>query len=300
LSTGADAYRNSKYKLNFAIADAKGFVDAITPAAEKLFRTVQVLTLYDSELTKSSLYAAFVDISKRAKPQDVFIFFYSGHGIAIQEEKKNVFYFVLPGVTVMNDPDKLKDQGMTASDVCNLIGSIAASKQMLLVDSQAGFIPRSLLRSSMQASYAILTAEVRGMNPVYNRYHAEPTYLAACCEVVDSCNSGAFLEGFAKRGAAEENALAQLQRSAGIALFSASTDDQFATEVSTLGHGIFTYALIQGLKGDAAAKDGRITVATLKSYIDDAVPILSARYHGSEQYPLARITGQDFPLGVRQ
>lgn len=34
--------------------------------------------------------------------------------------------------------------------------------------------------------------------------------------LVDACNSGAFLEGYAVRGAAEENALAQVQRSSGM------------------------------------------------------------------------------------
>lgn len=118
--------------------------------------------------------------------------------------------------------------------------------------------------------------------------------------LVDACNSGAFLEGYGLYGAAEENALAQLQRSAGIALFSASTDSQFAGEVKDLGHGLFTYALIQGLGGAAATKDGKITAASLKSYIDDAVPQLSLRYRGSEQYPLAKMSGQDFPLGVQR
>ncbi len=101
------------------------------------------------------------------------------------------------------------------------------------------------------------------------------------------------------RGAAEENALAQLQRSAGIALFSASTDQQFANEVKDPGHGLFTWALMQGLKGEAATKDGKITASSLKAYIDDAVPLLAQKYWGSEQFPLAKVSGQDFPVGLR-
>jgi hypothetical protein len=248
LAAAADGYRNGKYNLNFALADAQGFVASIKPAAQKIFSEVQVTEVYEKDLTHDKLVAALTAIQARARPQDVFIFFYAGHGIAVPEGKQNIFYFVLPGVTVMNDPEKLKAAALSSAELRDLVGSIPANKQMLLVDA---------------------------------------------------CNSGAFLSGFALRGAAEENALAQLQRSAGIAIFSASTDVQFANEVKDIGHGVFTWALMQGLDGAAATNDGKITAASLKAYIDDAVPLLSQKYRGSEQFPQALVSGQDFPIGVK-
>lgn len=248
LAAAADSYRNSKYDLNFALADARGFAAALSPVARKVFEGVDIIELYDKDLTQASLRAALEAIRAKAKPQDAFIFFYAGHGIAVAEGRQNVFYFVLPAVTVMNDADRLKADGFNTAQLRELVASIPASKQMLLVDA---------------------------------------------------CNSGAFLEGYAIRGAAEENALAQLQRSSGVALFSSSTEEQFANEVKDLGHGLFTWALIQGLKGEAATKDGKITAASLKAYIDDAVPLLAQKYRGSEQFPLAKISGQDFPIGTR-
>ena len=248
LAAGADIYRNSKYNLNFAVADVTGFSESLKLSAGKIFDKVIVRELLNNNLTAVNLRNNLEAIQKQATPQDVFILFYAGHGIAIQEGEQNNFYFVLPGVTVMNDVDKLKSQAFSTSELRNLVGKISANKQMLLIDA---------------------------------------------------CNSGAFLENFAVRGAAEENALAQLQRSAGIALFSASTDIQFANEVKELGHGLFTWALIQGIKGSALTKDGKITASSLKAYIDDEVPRLAQKYRGSEQFPLAKVSGQDFPIGVK-
>jgi uncharacterized caspase-like protein len=248
LAVAADTYRNDRYNLNFALADSRGFVAALRVPAGRLFDSIFVEEVYEAELTRARVVAALQGIGKSAKPQDVFIFFFAGHGIAAEAEGENEFFFVLPGVTVMTDPERLRAEGIGSRELRDLVAAIPAKKQMLFVDA---------------------------------------------------CNSGAFIEGFAQRGAAEEMALAQLQRSAGIALYSASTESQLAGEVVELGHGFFTYALIKGIQGEAAAKDGRVTAASIKQYIDATVPDLAKKYRGSEQFPLARISGQDFPIGLR-
>ena len=76
--------------------------------------------------------------------------------------------------------------------------------------------------------------------------------------------------------------------------------DQFATEFKELGHGLFTYALLQGMEGkaDGSPKDGKVTVYELRSYVDDQIPALSERYRGETQYPIGNAYGQDFPVTV--
>ncbi len=80
--------------------------------------------------------------------------------------------------------------------------------------------------------------------------------------VMDACQSGASVELLASRGAAEEKAIAQLSRSAGIHVMASAGSEQFAAEFAELGHGIFTYLLIKALQGDAdgAPKDGKVTI----------------------------------------
>jgi uncharacterized caspase-like protein len=119
--------------------------------------------------------------------------------------------------------------------------------------------------------------------------------------VLDACQAGGAVETFAIRGVTEEKAIAQLARSAGVVVLAASGTRQYATEFSQLGHGVFTYALLKGLDGEAdggTAPDGKITVKELEAYLNDKVPELTRKYRGSAQYPNSYARGQDFPLGV--
>ncbi|MBX2914194.1 MAG: caspase family protein [Cyclobacteriaceae bacterium] len=118
--------------------------------------------------------------------------------------------------------------------------------------------------------------------------------------VMDACQSGASVELLATRGAAEEKAIAQLSRSAGIHVMASAGSEQFATEFAELGHGLFTYLLIKALQGDAdgAPKDGKVTIYELKSYLDDQVPEMTQKMKGKPQYPYTFSRGQDFPVVI--
>lgn len=118
--------------------------------------------------------------------------------------------------------------------------------------------------------------------------------------VLDACQSGGATEMLAMRGAAEEKAIAQLARSTGTFWLTASGSEQFATEFAELGHGVFTYALLEGLNGkaDQGAKDKKITVQELSAFLNDRVPELTQIHKGQAQYPSSYGYGQDFPIGV--
>ena len=120
--------------------------------------------------------------------------------------------------------------------------------------------------------------------------------------ILDACESGGALETIAMRGASEEKAIMQLARSAGVAVLAAAGQDQVATEFGKLGHGVFTYALLKALSGEAdgAPKDGKITIKELEAYINDQVPELTKLYRGKRQDPNSWTRGQDFPIAVLQ
>ena len=117
---------------------------------------------------------------------------------------------------------------------------------------------------------------------------------------LDTCQSGGAVQTFAMRGAAEQKAIAQLSRSTGQVVLAAAGSEQFATEFAELGHGVFTYALLQGIKGfaDGGSKDGKITINELSAYLEDLVPELSQKYRGESQYPNRFGYGQDFPVAI--
>lgn len=117
--------------------------------------------------------------------------------------------------------------------------------------------------------------------------------------ILDACQSSGALETVTERGAAEEKAIAQLARSTGTFWITSTGSDQFASEFEKLGHGIFTYALIEGINGKADTNnDKKLTVRELSTYIENKVPELSEQLKGTAQYPSGYSFGNDFPLVV--
>ena len=114
--------------------------------------------------------------------------------------------------------------------------------------------------------------------------------------LVDACKSGAVLVAF--RGFEDRKALSQLSRSTGTHVVAASTKDQFAAEVKDLGHGVFTYTLLEGLKGKAAAGSDTVTVRKLMGYIEEQLPEITKKYKQEAQFPVVDSRGMDFPLVI--
>ncbi len=116
--------------------------------------------------------------------------------------------------------------------------------------------------------------------------------------LIDACQSGGSVELLAQRGAKEEKAMAQLSRSAGIHVLSAAGSQQFATEYARLGHGVFTYVLLEALTGqaDGAPQDGMVSIYELKGYLEKLVPEYTRKFKGEVQYPYTFSKGHDFPV----
>lgn len=88
--------------------------------------------------------------------------------------------------------------------------------------------------------------------------------------LIDACKSGAMLIAF-RRALEDRRALLQLSRATGIHVIAASTREQFATEVKDLGHGVFTYTILERLKGKASGGTKIVTVRKLMAYVEEAI-----------------------------
>jgi Caspase domain len=64
---------------------------------------------------------------------------------------------------------------------------------------------------------------------------------------------------------------AQLQESEGTTILLSTRPGGFSYEDRELGHGIFTYYLLDGLRGKAAGKDGFVTFYDLEKYVETSV-----------------------------
>lgn len=75
------------------------------------------------------------------------------------------------------------------------------------------------------------------------------------------------------------------------ATFFACSAGQRSYEWSDKGHGFFTYYLVQGLQGQAAGTDGRVTLQSLTSYVQREVADASSRWLMQKQVPWLRYEG---------
>ena len=127
--------------------------------------------------------------------------------------------------------------------------------------------------------------------------------------MVDACHSGGGVDTFNQYRDFQRRFAQQMGRATGIAVLTAARRDQLAAEASQLGHGLFSYVALEGLKGaaDASPKDGTITAHELAMYVGERMPkqaelIGDTRGMGSAgkdlqlQTPTYFVIGADFPL----
>ena len=124
--------------------------------------------------------------------------------------------------------------------------------------------------------------------------------------LLDTCYAGAFAGrerlAFNFRGLEEKTAIDRLMQATGRATLASSSAVQQALE-GYEGHGVFTYALLQGLSraaDDRGNRNGTIEIDELSNYVSDTVPELTRRKWNIEQIPMRDILGQNFPIVQRQ
>ncbi|MEO5942694.1 MAG: caspase family protein [Ferruginibacter sp.] len=246
LVVGINIYKNPKYNLNYAQADAEAFKNTITKGSESLFSKTDVVYLSNEQATQTGISQALEKIKNETKPQDLFIFYYAGHGVI--NDKKEFFLVPFDVTQLYGNDDALAQKGFSAAALQQWSKDIKAQKQLF---------------------------------------------------ILDACQSAGALQTVAgSRGAAEEKAIAQLARSTGTQWLTASGSEQFASEFEALGHGSFTYCILQALSGAANKGGSQLTVKQLDAYLQTAVPEITEKYKGTPQYPASFSYGNDFPIYI--
>jgi WD40 repeat protein len=241
---GINAYKNPKLSLNYALADATAFKDQLEIDAKTVLSSVKTYFVTDGEADKNGISNAFAAVKQNSKPQDVFIFYYAGHGV-IGDDKE--FYLVPNDVAdLKNMQDELVQKGIAAKALQQYAIDIQAQKQLF---------------------------------------------------ILDACQSAGAFEAMLSNDGNQQKSIAVVARSTGTHWMAASGSQQFANEFSQLGHGAFTYVLLQALQG-AGAINKLVTVNGLKNFLQLNVPALMKKYHGIEQHPSSYGYGIDFPVGV--
>jgi len=241
---GINEYQNKAMSLNYAMADATSFKEEVEKDAKTILGNIKTYFVTNNTADKAGITNAFKQVQLNAKAQDVFIFYYAGHGV-IGKDKE--FYLVPTDVSdLKNVQTELEQKGIASKLLQQYAIDIQAQKQLF---------------------------------------------------ILDACQSAGAFEKLLSNDGDQQKSIAVVSRSTGTHWMAASGAMQYANEFSSLGHGAFTYVLLQALKGEAAANK-MITVNGLKNFLQVQVPLLMKKYNGAAQYPASYGFGNDFPVEI--
>ena len=130
ISIGINKYENENMNLTYARSDAQAFSEVINLKAAKLFNKIHSYTIYDSDATKAKILSTLDEISRSMKKEDVFIYFYAGHGSMVD----NGFYFITSEVTGLYQQDRLKS-ALFVRELQDKFKVLPALKQVVFIDA---------------------------------------------------------------------------------------------------------------------------------------------------------------------
>jgi WD40 repeat protein len=131
---------------------------------------------------------------------------------------------------------------------------------------------------------------------------AAGTGIKACKKLLifDACHSGAAIEKDLLRSFnPQEAAFLRNSRASGWLMLASSLANQVSREFSDLGHGLFTFSLLDGMNGGADAnQDGRVSTLELNAWLSSKVESLSRSKGIPAQRPVSSSRGEAFDLVV--
>jgi len=199
----------------------------------------------------------------------------------------------------------LRDKGATTDNIkrqFSVLRDVAIGDAVMIYltghglahDGEWYFLPRNITLEKLPGELAAQGIPSAYFQKLLTDIPADQIFL-----VIDSCQAGGVLPP--SHRFAGLHALRTMSRLSGVHVLAATNKDQDALEVDSLGHGLLTYAFLQGASGkaDYAPTDDNISVREVMDYSVKVVPLLSKKYGKYNQYPTVFSRGYDFYLVSR-
>lgn len=137
LSLGINKYENNNYNLKYADNDAKSFSNAITKGANDIFYKTYEYQISNQKVNKENVMRTLEQIKEKIGPEDVFIFYYAGHGMMYQNPDNTTdFYLIMSDITnLYGEKEMLENKGISAKNLLEISKNIPAQKQVFVLDA---------------------------------------------------------------------------------------------------------------------------------------------------------------------
>ena len=135
----------------FAAKDAREFTDALKVAAHEGFGSITTHLLVDENATRAAIGQTIEQLRADVKPEDTFVFFYSGHGMTrtLGLNKEEQFYLIPYNFNPAFGKSELSNKGIASVLLQSWLLSIPAQRQFVVLNSSKsgrgfeGFVSRS-------------------------------------------------------------------------------------------------------------------------------------------------------------
>jgi WD40 repeat protein len=131
LAVGINEYKNPRLSLNYAKPDAESFGKLMDERGTTLFKSLQLHTIFDADATKEKIMKKLDELAKVIHPEDVFIFYYAGHGSMVD----NKFYFIPTESSRLYEVTALTNEAIEATSLQEKFRHISALKQLIIMDA---------------------------------------------------------------------------------------------------------------------------------------------------------------------
>jgi WD40 repeat protein len=237
LATGVSQYREPAFRLANAARDASALADLLRKPSPPIYERAEITTLLDADATNENIAAGLEKIAAAARPQDIVLVFFSGHGESVEGK-----YFFAP-VDFGSKHKALLDEAKNSDEA----GQTEIIEKIFRAE---GFGEGKLLP---------LLARIQGNLLL----------------VLDTCFSATLANNDkATRAAKNDTALNSVGHETGRSILAAARN--LAQDSASGGnHGLFTTYVLKGLEGEAdLGKEGKVNVADLllfvKKHVGDA------------------------------
>lgn len=262
LAIGVSAYRQREYSLAYAAKDAADLVAAFEE--NELFDEVHSLLLTDEEAVAESILAGR-EFLARAGVDDQVLLFVAGHGVLSEDLE---YYFGTHDIDFA-DP---AGRGLSYAQLEGLVDGLRARKKLVLMDTcHSGELEEESATLVADSTPAGVTRRAtRGLRVVQDSSTEELSELL-------------------------ESLFTDLRRGTGAVVLTSSSGTEFSYEDERWANGVFSYALLEGLREGRAGEPGTpIRASDLMAYVASRVTELT----GGLQTPTLRRGNleQDFPI----
>jgi hypothetical protein len=270
VAVGVSEYADTNRNLKYAAKDARDLVSFFQQHRQN-FSNIHVTIILDTDATKENILAV-KELLQQTKVDDQVILFFAGHGLL---DEQFDYYFATSDIDFTNP----SEQGLPYEAIEGLLDGIPARKKLLLMDTcHSGEVDKEEVQMVAAAEIsdiedpAVQSRSFRGLGRVQQ------------CQL-----------GLQNSFELLRELFANLQRGSGAIVISSASGLEFAYESGRYRNGLFTYALLEGLQGQADTNNDQIIqVSELRDYVTEKVQELTK----NRQSPTVRRENLEFDFRV--